>query len=83
MPEKHYRHLEAKLIRIGEFVGAVIVPFVLDDLKQFFVSSRRDLLASRHVLLWNEKAGADGAVALPQGRGEVSRGLMEGGGRRY
>lgn len=38
MPEKHYRLLEARLNRIAEFVGAVIVPFVMDDFKQFFVS---------------------------------------------
>ncbi|WVQ93287.1 hypothetical protein IAU59_000354 [Kwoniella sp. CBS 9459] len=37
LPEKGYRNIEARLRRTSEFVGAVIVPFVLDDFKQFFL----------------------------------------------
>jgi hypothetical protein len=47
MPEKHYRQLEARLTRIAEFVGAVIVPFVMDDFKQFFVSVMRRVRSVR------------------------------------
>ncbi|OCF40244.1 hypothetical protein I317_05938 [Kwoniella heveanensis CBS 569] len=37
LPEKGHRNIEARLRRTSEFVGAVIVPFVLDDFKQFFL----------------------------------------------
>ncbi|WVF65637.1 hypothetical protein IAT40_000368 [Kwoniella sp. CBS 6097] len=37
LPDKGYRNIEARLRRTSEFVGAVIVPFVLDDFKQFFL----------------------------------------------
>ena len=38
LPDPLYRQIEARITRSAEFVGAVIVPFILDDLKQFFVS---------------------------------------------
>ncbi|WVR09144.1 hypothetical protein IAU60_006206 [Kwoniella sp. DSM 27419] len=37
MPEKPYRNIETRLRRVSEFVGAVVVPFVMDDFKQFFL----------------------------------------------
>jgi len=37
LPEQAYRQIEARITRAADFVGAVIVPFVLDDFKQFFV----------------------------------------------
>ena len=37
LPEKTYRALEVRLNKAAEFFGAVIVPSILDDAKQFFV----------------------------------------------
>ncbi|WWC64129.1 uncharacterized protein I303_106737 [Kwoniella dejecticola CBS 10117] len=37
LPEKPYRNIEARLRRISEFIGLIIVPFILDDLKQFLL----------------------------------------------
>lgn len=36
--EPGYRAIEQRLVRSAEFVRVVLVPFVLDDFKQFFVS---------------------------------------------
>ncbi len=40
LSESSYRQLEAKLYRCAESVGAAVVPFVLDDTRQFLVSRR-------------------------------------------
>ncbi|ORY24785.1 hypothetical protein BCR39DRAFT_545930 [Naematelia encephala] len=37
LPEKLYRQIESRITRTAEFVGAVVVPFILDDFKQFFL----------------------------------------------
>ncbi|WRT68967.1 uncharacterized protein IL334_005949 [Kwoniella shivajii] len=37
LPEKPYRNIESRLRRTADFVGMIIVPFVLDDFKQFFL----------------------------------------------
>ncbi|WWD06647.1 hypothetical protein V865_004740 [Kwoniella europaea PYCC6329] len=37
LPEKSYRNIESRLKRTAEFVGTIIVPFVLDDFKQFLL----------------------------------------------
>nr|XP_031862325.1 uncharacterized protein CI109_002290 [Kwoniella shandongensis]KAA5529397.1 hypothetical protein CI109_002290 [Kwoniella shandongensis] len=37
LPEKSYREIEGRVHRSAEFVGAVVIPFVLDDFKQFFL----------------------------------------------
>lgn len=37
LPEKTYRALEVRLNKAAEFFGAVIVPSILDDAKQFFL----------------------------------------------
>lgn len=38
LPHKTYKQIETRVTRAAQFVGAVIVPFVLEDLKQFMVS---------------------------------------------
>jgi hypothetical protein len=38
LPAKTYRHLEARLTRASQFVGIVVVPCVMDDLRQLLVS---------------------------------------------
>jgi hypothetical protein len=38
LPEGSYRAIEARVSRAAEFVGVVIVPFIMDDAKQFLVS---------------------------------------------
>lgn len=38
IPHKTYQQIEARVTRAAQFVGTIIVPFVLDDLKQFMVS---------------------------------------------
>ncbi|WVQ64007.1 uncharacterized protein L199_002166 [Kwoniella botswanensis] len=37
LSEKSYRNIESRLKRTAEFVGTIIVPFVLDDFKQFLL----------------------------------------------
>nr|XP_019047961.1 hypothetical protein I302_04581 [Kwoniella bestiolae CBS 10118]OCF26891.1 hypothetical protein I302_04581 [Kwoniella bestiolae CBS 10118] len=37
LPEQSYRNIESRLKRTSEFVGSIIVPFVLDDFKQFLL----------------------------------------------
>jgi hypothetical protein len=38
LPHKTYKQIETRLTRAAQFVGAVIVPFVMDDFRQFMVS---------------------------------------------
>lgn len=38
IPHKTYTQIEARVTRAAQFVGAVIVPFVMDDLRLFIVS---------------------------------------------
>ncbi|EIW67127.1 hypothetical protein TREMEDRAFT_64996 [Tremella mesenterica DSM 1558] len=37
LSDKTHQAIEGRVIRIAEFVGAVLAPFVLDDFKQFFL----------------------------------------------
>lgn len=39
MSEKAYRDIETRVKRSAEFVRVVVVPFVLEDFKQFLVSA--------------------------------------------
>lgn len=41
LPHKTYKQIETRITRAAQFVGAVIVPFVLEDLRQFMVSCER------------------------------------------
>jgi len=50
LPEKTYRKLETRVLRASEFFGSVVVPFILSDLKQFFVSIRRTNRGIRWVI---------------------------------
>lgn len=39
MSEKAYRDIETRVKRSAEFIRVVVVPFVLEDFKQFLVST--------------------------------------------
>jgi len=53
LPDKSYRQIEARITRAADFVRSVIVPFILDDFKQFFVSHA----TLRRVCLAEESSG--------------------------
>lgn len=40
LPHKTYKQIETRMTRAAQFFGAVILPFVLEDLRQFMVSPR-------------------------------------------
>lgn len=40
LPLQSYEQINVKITRMAEFFAVVVIPFVLDDFKQFFVSWR-------------------------------------------
>jgi hypothetical protein len=39
LPEKIYRQIESRILRSAEFVGVVLIPFIMEDFRQYMVST--------------------------------------------
>lgn len=52
LPEKSFKAIEGKVTTVAEFIGDVVVNFIIDDTKQFIVST-----SSLLSLLWKMKDG--------------------------
>jgi hypothetical protein len=39
LPDKIFRQIEVRVLRAAEFVGKVLIPFMMDDVKQYLVCS--------------------------------------------